>query len=148
LLLVGNDVTKAFFWSPHTQLFNVLVPVLALNATLRVLDGAAFDRTFALGLGLAVGLGLTAYGVFVVVPTCLMLPWLWALTREPSRARRRHALANLALLLALSIAPMALWYSTWFRRRANSFISRRRISVRSFGFWRLWSRGASCVVFS
>jgi hypothetical protein len=110
LLVVGNDVTKAFFWSPHTQLFNVFVPVLALYATLRVVNGAAFDRTFAFGLGLAVGLGVTAYGVFIVVPACLMLPWLWALTREPSRRRRRHALANLALLFALGVAPMALWY--------------------------------------
>jgi hypothetical protein len=110
LLLIGNDVTKAFFWSPHMQLFNVFVPVLALYATLRVFDGAPFDRTFALGLGLAIGLGVTAYGVFIVIPICLLLPWIWALAREPKSARRRHALANLALLLALSIAPMALWY--------------------------------------
>ncbi len=94
LLVVGNDVTKAFFWSPHTQLFNVFVPVLALDATLRVLDGAAFDRRFAVGVGLAVGLGVTAYGVFIVVVACLMLPWLWAFTREaiaraaPARARQ------------------------------------------------------------
>jgi hypothetical protein len=110
LLVVGNDVTKAFFWSPHTQLFNVLVPVLALYATLRVFDGAAFDRTFAFGLGLAIGVGLTAYGVFVVLAACVMPPWLWALTRAPSRAHRQAAIANLALLLAVSIVPMALWY--------------------------------------
>ena len=110
LLIVGNDVTKAFFWSPHMQLFNVLAPVLALYATLRVLDGAAHDRAFALGLGFAIGVGMTAYGVFVVVAACVIPPWLWALTRAPSRAHRQAALANLALLLVASIVPMALWY--------------------------------------
>jgi hypothetical protein len=108
-LLVANDVTKAFFWSPHTQLLNILAPVLALYATLRVLTGAAFDRAFALGMGLIVGLGFTAYGVFIVIPACLIPPWLRAIARESSPERRRDALANLALLLVLSIAPMALW---------------------------------------
>lgn len=109
LLLAGNDVTKAFFWSPQTQLWNILVPVLAVYATLRVLDGAAFDRAFALGMGLAVGLGVTAYEVFAVIPACLVLPFLWAIARDP--ARTRAALLNFALLVLLSGAPMALWYA-------------------------------------
>src|SRR5262249_23472767 len=38
LLLVANDVTKAFVWSPHTQVFNILAPVLAVYATQRSLE--------------------------------------------------------------------------------------------------------------
>jgi hypothetical protein len=40
LLLVTNDISKAFFWSPHTQMFNVLVPVMAVYAAALAWDGA------------------------------------------------------------------------------------------------------------
>ncbi len=119
LLLIGNDITKAFFWSPHTQLFNVLVPVLAIYGSLRVLDGAAFERAFALGMGLAVGLGVTAYEFFAVIPVCLVPPFLWAIARDPARAR--SALANLALLVLLSCAPMALWYACVVHRLGHFY---------------------------
>jgi hypothetical protein len=66
-LLVANDVTKAFVWSPHTQMFNILVPVLAFYVTLRLLRGGLLDRFFVLSIGLTVGFGLTAYPVFVVI---------------------------------------------------------------------------------
>jgi hypothetical protein len=128
LLLAGNDVTKAFFWSPQTQLWNILVPVLALYATLRVLAGAAFDRAFALVMGLAAGLGITAYEVFAVIPASLVLPFLWAIAREP--ARTRVALVNLALLLLLSAAPLGLWFAYVVHRTGEFF----HIQAEQLGF--------------
>lgn len=103
LLLVANDVTKAFVWSPHTQMFNILVPLIALYGTLRAWRGAILDRGFMLMMGAVVGLGATAYPVFVVIPACLV-PIALISTERP------RALGNLALMFALGITPMALWY--------------------------------------
>ena len=111
LLLVANDVTKAFVWSPHTQLFNIMVPIMAVHATLRVWSGSLLDRRFAAALGLAVGFGMTAYPVFVVIPVCCLLPGLVLILREKLPRLQRAAVVNLALLLALSALPSALWYA-------------------------------------
>jgi hypothetical protein len=111
LLLLANDVTKAFFWSPHTQMFNILVPILAVYATQRVVAEKRLQRGFALGMGLVVGLGMTAYPVFVVIPACILLPALLGVLRERSWAVRRRDLASLAFLLVLSAIPSALWYA-------------------------------------
>jgi hypothetical protein len=111
LLIVANDVTKAFFWSPHTQMFNILVPVLAVYATQRVVADRRIERDLALGMGLLAGLGMTAYPVFVVIPACVLLPAIVGLLREKSAAARRRDFVSLAILLALGAMPSALWYA-------------------------------------
>ena len=110
MLLVANDVTKAFVWSPHTQMFNILVPVLAVLATQRAFAAGRIERGFALGMGLLTGIGMTIYPVFVVIPACLLLPAIIGLWREKSWALRRRDLASLTILLLLSATPLALWY--------------------------------------
>jgi hypothetical protein len=104
-------VTKAFVWSPHTQMLNILVPVLAVYATRRVIEDRRFDRKFALGMGLVVGIGMTIYPVFVVIPACMLLPVLIGMVRTRSARIRRRDLTSLALLVLLSVAPSALWYA-------------------------------------
>jgi hypothetical protein len=110
LLLVANDVTKAFVWSPHTQMFNMLVPVLAVYATLRTWSGALADWRFATAMGIAAGLGMTAYPVFVVIPVCCLPPALVMIARTHLPSRRRRAIAGLALLLGFGALPSLLWY--------------------------------------
>ena len=109
LLLVANDVTKAFVWSPHMQMFNILVPVLALYVTMRLFRGGLFDRPFVLGIGLTVGLGMTAYAFFVVVTACALPVAIWATIKE--RTHRVRAIAHLAALIVLSVVPSLLWYA-------------------------------------
>lgn len=109
LLLVANDVTKAFVWSPHTQMFNIFVPVLSLYVTLRLLRGGLLNRSFVLGIGFTVGLGLTAYPFFVVVAACAIPPALWMTIKE--RTKRGRAAAHLSALIVLSVVPSLLWYA-------------------------------------
>jgi hypothetical protein len=111
LLLVANDVTKAFVWSPHTQMLNILVPVLAVHATRRVIEDRHLDRKFAVAIGLVVGIGMTIYPFFVVIPACMLLPVLIGMVRTRSARIRRRDLTNLALIGLLSVAPSALWYA-------------------------------------
>jgi hypothetical protein len=113
LLLVANDVTKAFVWSPHTQMFNILVPLLALYASLRAWNGAILDRRFMLAMGILVGLGATAYPVFAVIAACLA-PIAFVSTD------RKRATANTLLMLTAGVAPSALWY-IFVRATTGSF---------------------------
>ena len=108
LMLIANDVVKAFVWSPHTQMFNLLVPLLALHATLRTGQGAMNDWRFALAIGAITGLGILAYPVFVVVVACVVPVAVVIALRH--RRLVQLALRNVALLLALSAAPSLLWY--------------------------------------
>lgn len=117
-LLVANDVTKAFVWSPHTQMFNILVPVLAFYVTLRLLRGGLLDRFFVLSIGLTVGFGLTAYPVFVVIAACAIPIAIWTIITE--RKHRGRAAAHLASLLVLSIIPSLVWY-VYVRATTGSF---------------------------
>jgi hypothetical protein len=109
IVLIANDVTKAFVWSPHTQMFNILVPLLALYMTLRAWQGAMNDRAFAVGAGLITGLGILTYPVFVVIPACVVPLAVYLLWRD--RAPATPVLLNLLLLLlALSGVPFLIWY--------------------------------------
>jgi hypothetical protein len=105
LLLVANGVAKAFLWSPHTQMFNILAPVLALYAAWRTFEGALGKIGFALAIGTATGFGILAYPVFVVVPAAMALPALLA-----SREQKTRTLPHLAFVLLLASIPSIAWY--------------------------------------
>src|ERR1700694_3396090 len=142
LLIVTNDVAKAFVWSPHTQMFNILVPVMAVYASLRTWDGALAHRRFAAGMGLMVGFGVTAYGVFVVVLGCMAAAALLALWGIP--ATRRQTAINLIMLLALSALPTALWYLI-VRAVTGEFFSAEINEEALVWMLRLWADGADAL---
>lgn len=106
LLLVSNDVVKAFVWSPHTQMFNILVPLLCVMA---FLDGSRPMRgRVLLGWTIGTGAGLLAYGTFVLAWLALVLAILLRAWTE----RRLMAAAGRIAMSALGIvAPSAVWYA-------------------------------------
>jgi hypothetical protein len=108
ILLIANDVTKAYFWSPHSQMFNVFIPIFAVWAFLRALNGGLSNQRFSVVAGLITGLGMTAYPTFVVVIGCVVLAALLSIAWNVSG--RKTTAANLALFIALTIAPGLLWY--------------------------------------
>ena len=97
-LLLSQPVTKAFFWTAHLQMFTLLVPLLALYgmARLRATTWPSWRWTVA-------GLGLLAYGSFLLLLPC----WLLALVQRAGGWRQAWApmvRATLAFLL-----PLGLW---------------------------------------
>lgn len=110
VVLVSNDVTKAFFWAPHTQLLNILGPVFALYAAVRVRDQALARTRFALGLGLALGLGMTVYGVFAITLPAVGIAALVAIRRAQRPGVAARTLWNYALVVVLTALPSVLWY--------------------------------------
>ena len=137
-LLVANDVTKAFVWSPNTQMFNILVPVLSLYVTLRLLRGGLFDRPFVLGIGIVVGLGMTAYPFFAIVTVCAIPPAIFAMVTE--RTHRGRAATHLAALLVLSVVPSLLWYA-FVRATTGSFFQYEMAQGEIVWMGEAWAKG-------
>jgi 4-amino-4-deoxy-L-arabinose transferase-like glycosyltransferase len=137
-LLVANDVTKAFVWSPHTQMFNILVPVLSLYVTLRLLRGGLFERFFVLSIGLATGLGMIAYPFFALVMACAIPPAVWTLIRE--RDHRLIGAAHFTALIALSIGPSLLWYA-FVRAKTGAFFQYEMAQGQIVWMANAWAKG-------
>jgi hypothetical protein len=120
MLFAATDPMKPFFWSPHNQMFNILVPVLALWATLRAAEGALTDWRFALICGVIVGAGFTAYPLFLIVVPCAVIGALYALVRARSGTLLFRSALNAALMFVLAVAPQALWFF-FVRARTGGF---------------------------
>lgn len=144
-LLVANDVTKAFVWSPHTQMLNIFVPVFAVYAALRSWTGGLLDRRFAIVTGLISGLGFTAYQLFAIIPVCVIIAGLLHAGRPHSSRARSRALINIAALLGLSVAPFALWYL--FVRLATGDFYDHELSS-GLGIWMVnaWAHGGAATL--
>jgi hypothetical protein len=99
LLLIVNDVTKAFFWTPHQQMFELLVPVMAIAIARSVLRARPSSVKVAT-LGLLLGLASLIYAsvfIAVLVVALTLLAWGW------------RGLAMAVLLCASSAIPTVGW---------------------------------------
>jgi hypothetical protein len=120
-LLVFNDVIKVFLLTPHTQLFNLLVPLLCLYALQQVRDHALIDRGRLFVLAFLVGLGVTAYGTFVLFLPSVVIGLIWAMVRDKARINLR-VVGRLALVVALTVLPYLAWVF-YVRTVTGSFYS-------------------------
>ena len=121
-VLMTNDVTKAFFWTPHVQVFNIFVPCLTLYLNFRLIDrGRPLESHEAVLLGLALGVGVTIYG-------SVAIPVLCAAAVQGLVYRRILAPV---LLGAASLAPFACWF-LFVRLVTGSFYSNEVEAFRQF----------------
>jgi hypothetical protein len=107
-LLLVNDVVKAFFWTPHTQVFLVVAPLLSILCcawVLRIRD-AVWWHLALVGLGLGV-LSL-AYGIFLAVAIAVSLTLVVAWGQRASHTYL-GLVAHLASFLAAFAAPQLAW---------------------------------------
>ncbi|MCB9991155.1 MAG: hypothetical protein H6867_07215 [Rhodospirillales bacterium] len=105
-----NNVSKQFLWSPHTQLFNLLTPLLAMFLFVRMLKADRPDRMFVLA-ALGCGIGGLFYGTFALPIIVCGLAWLWR--RKDYIADMKENARTLAtglFAMAVFILPYALWY--------------------------------------
>ena len=107
LLMAACDPVKAFGWSPHTQMFNIFVPVFVVWASVRATQGALAERRFAVLIGLICGFGATAYPFFLIILPCLFVAGLAAIW---SGASWRASAINFVIVAVLTVLPELLWY--------------------------------------
>lgn len=106
-VLVVNNIIKAFIWTAHTQLFNLLLPIVLVAIVARTVN-ADFPQRRRFLVALALGVAVLAYGTFLVGLPLLLV------SGEISRRRSgepadRSLLVREAALSAVFVAPTVLW---------------------------------------
>ena len=119
VLIVISSVTKAFFWTPHSQIFNVAIS-LASVALYRWMLRRERDVSWgeSAALGLLIGVGALAYGAFAVMAAGAAL--CIAVRRGGGTTISR--LAQAALLFIAFFVPAAAWIA-FVRFATGSFYS-------------------------
>ena len=117
-LLVANYLVKAFLWTPHTQMFNVLTPLVGVALVFAAVRHRWSIPSTAL-IGLGIGIASLAYGAFIGVAVAVALGILAGHWGDGSW--RRAAPRVSALLIGFAI-PQVLWM-TLARLVAGSYYS-------------------------
>ncbi len=146
-LLAANDVVKAFVWSPHTQMFNILVPVFAMWVSIRAGEGALLDRRFVLLTGLSAGLGATAYFFFIIVLPCILVLGIVFIIHHRSRIVLWSSGINFALLVVLTLLPIELWY-LFVRYKTGGFFANEIVDVLDNWLADAWQHGYGAVLYA
>jgi hypothetical protein len=122
VVLVVNDITKIFFWTPHVQIYNLFIPCLTMWLVYRSMQRHAPMRAqHAVALGLALGLGLLVYGAFLIPLAC---------TAAIELLRHRRILPAV-LISGVSLGTYGVWVGFVLALR-GSFYSHEVEAYRQF----------------
>ena len=104
-VLLINNVTKAFFWTPHLQILSMLTPLLAVALSMWLhTRSATLSLRRITFLGFAIGLAGLAYGAFLVVVAAGVV----TLLLDGRRALSQRA-AKAFVLAASFASPIIAW---------------------------------------
>ncbi len=103
LLLIANDIVKAFVFNAHVQMFNILAPLLGVLVLARPAGRAS--RAALVGFG--AGVGILAYPLMAIVAGCYGLRALLELYRDRDP---RAFLTRAALVIICTAIPVLGWY--------------------------------------
>jgi len=126
-ILVLNGVTKGFFWTPHTQIFNVLIPVASCAVAVSLLSKSQPLGRLLPIIGFCCGLASLVNGAFVLV----LLTTTVALVSFLMRSRRQIPILSLLLAWLGFVAPLIAWrqYVVW---KTGSFYMHEISAYRQF----------------
>lgn len=108
-LLGVNDLMKAFFFSPHTQMFNIMFPLLAVYLGLKALKGLFFSTRWVLIMSLLVGLLMLIYSSCFVIFPCWVVLGCVCWWRDRSSYPFKTLVMNSVLSLIFISLPTLLW---------------------------------------
>ena len=129
LFLACNDITKAFTWSAHQQIFNILTPVLAIFATSRILDDKKGGMRPLLFFSAAAGVLMLLYGNFIPMFLAMAAAFIIKGRREGMAAGRTWAVSSLSLLFFA--VPTVSWMAA-VSLVTGSYYNREMASYRQF----------------
>lgn len=107
-LLIANEITKAYFFAAHTQMFNLLVPIVALAAFLYLRAPNINRRTYIVH-GFFIGLAALAYGAVMVAGAMIMFARVARHVRTRDVSSSQVAI-DLTLIAATLVIPYAGWW--------------------------------------
>ena len=106
-LLIFNDVVRAFIWSPHTQMFNLLLPALGVAL---IFPERRRSPTRLCLYALGIGVGILAYAASALLFPCLLIAEAWARRGTGWLAGGWRLLGLVAVMAMLCALPTALWF--------------------------------------
>jgi len=128
-VLVANNITKAFIWTAHTQIFNLLLPVALIAIVVRTVKPDYPQRNrFLIAFGL--GTLVLAYGTFLVGLPLLLISGEISRRRSRTPVTRSLVLRELGLG-AVFVAPTVLWVA-FVTAYVGSFYSHETSRYRQF----------------
>lgn len=110
--LVFNDVVKGFFWSAHTQMWNVLTPLIAIALARALLQRPERSWRFMAATGALVGIGMLAYAsLMICVPAAIVAIALgfWMRGQSPPLP---IVMGKVALFVGAFALPSLVWIGT------------------------------------
>jgi 4-amino-4-deoxy-L-arabinose transferase-like glycosyltransferase len=107
--LVFNDVVKGFFWSAHTQMWNVLVPLISISVALAFLRRPARSWQFMAAAGALLGIGLLAYGTLIIAVAAAIAAIALADWMDRERPPLLITFSKVCLFTAAAAAPSLIW---------------------------------------
>ena len=109
IFLICNDTTKAFFWTPHQQMFNIFTPLFIIFIMSRILLAPKMisNKKYLL-ITLLSGVLLLVYGNFILVLPCILASFLYKAYLENS-INNRELLFTAIISMALFLIPTLLW---------------------------------------
>jgi hypothetical protein len=107
-LLILNNPVKLFIWSPHTQMFNVLIPIYLLYIFQQVSTNSLKNKSQMVGHSVLAGFGAVCYGSFILFIPALVLSWCisYFVKKEEIMMLSFKRLLGLCFL---TITPFAIW---------------------------------------
>jgi hypothetical protein len=119
LLLVANHIVKAFVWSPHTQMFNILSPVACMYVCKWIWTAGTLDRGRLAAYALVTGLLPLFYGGFLPLLPAMLLAFVIRWFRE-GKNTSLPTLAVDASLMSLCFAGPTLWWMAFVRVKTGT----------------------------
>ena len=139
--LVVNDVVKGFFWSAHTQMWNVLMPLICIALSYSFLRQPVRSWGFMIALGLLLGIGFLVYGSLIVCTIAVIVAVAVGLRLNRDATSRGSLVVKLLLFLVAFAAPALVWI-TIVNRTVGFFFSPEAEIFRQFVWvWDGWLEG-------
>jgi hypothetical protein len=122
-LLIFNDVVKAFIWSPHTQMFNILLPLFCMWCFIEVIERRLFHRPLLFVLSALAGIGCTMYGSFFLYLPSVVCPALYIFFKQPLQLSTAGRFALRTGIISLQVILPAWLWSFYVETKIGSFYS-------------------------
>ena len=141
--LTFNDVVKGFFWSAHTQMWNVLLPLISIALSLAFLRRPERSWRFMTATGALLGIGSLAYASLLVCLPVTITSIALGFWINHERPPLLSLFGKLCLFLGAFAAPMMIWTSI-IKRTTGSFYYAETQCCRMF-VWILdsWKAGGA-----
>lgn len=108
-LLAFNPLIKAFFLSPHTQMFNIAYPLLSVMLMIRSLQGQFLNLKWVVGIYVILGFCMLIYSSCFAILPCMIIGSIIYCIQNYKIYLIKNILINSILAFILISLPTILW---------------------------------------